>query len=207
MNENYSNKQVVTKVVKNDLETKNWKHLSAIMPVADKYKIARSLRLKGWKHLAGYYYENEKHIDAIVAFNKARQVALGDEQAIRGLFNSLIAVYNEQRENFSREDLVLLENQIDRLISFYTIHLPIEKAVIEDAEKLHTRIKVHLHSASSKEETPATHRVEYIYNALYGDMTIEEIRAEFARIMAPYFREKLEEDAINKKKKKRGSKK
>jgi hypothetical protein len=82
------------------------------MPVADKYKIARSLRLKGWKHL--------------------------------------------------------------------------------------------VHSAPSREETPATHRVEYIYNALYGDMTIDEIRAKFARIMAPYFRQKLEEDA---KKKKRGSKK
>jgi hypothetical protein len=204
MNENYSNKQVVTKVVKSDLETKNWQHLSAIMPVADKYRIARSLRLKGWKRLAGYYYENKKHIDAIVAFNKARQVALDDEHAIRGLFNSLIAVYDEQRENFSREDLVLLENQIDRIISFYTIHLPVEKEVIGDGEKLLTRIKVHLHSAPSKEETPATHRVEYIYNALYGDMTIEEIRAEFARIMAPYFREKLEEDA---KKKKRGSKK
>jgi hypothetical protein len=161
------------------------------------------LRLKVWNLLATHHHDNNQHIEAVVAFNKARQVAYADERSIRGLFNSLSAVYDEARNNFSREDLVLLENQISRPISFYTIHLPVDKAIIREGENLLTKIQEHIQTATSKEKTPATHKIEYIYNALDGDMTIKEIQAEFARIMAPYFREILEE----KPKKKRGSKK
>ena len=203
MSENQSNKQLVTQAVKNDIKTNNLEHLAAIMPVADRYRVAKSLRLKGWKYLAEHYRENKKHIEALVAFNKARQVKLNDYESFEGLINSLSIIYDEHKEVFSREDLVLLDNQLSRIVSFYTIHLPVEKPIVDEGQRLLLRIQSHLQSAPSKEETPATHKVEYIYNALYGDMTIEEIRAEFARIMAPYFRERLEEEP----KKKRGSKK
>jgi hypothetical protein len=156
------------------------------------------------EHLARHYRESKKHIEALLACNKARQAKLDDDEFFEGLINSFSIIYDEHKDVFSREAPVLLDNQLSRLVSFYTIHLPTDKPILDEGEILLSRIKYHLQSAPSKEETPATHKVEYIYNALYVDMTIEEIRAEFARIMAPYFRQKLEADA---KKKKRGSKK
>ena len=214
MNTSEYKKQIVIENVKKGIETKNWHQLSGIMPVADKYNISKILRLKGWKLLASHYKDTRKYIDAIVAFNKARQIKLIDNEAIQGLFNSLTVIYDEYQNDFSREDLVLLDNQVGRLISFYTIHLPVERSIVDDGIKLLSRIQSHLHSAPSKIETPATHKIEYIFNALYSDMTTTEIQAEFARIMAPYFRERMEKEESGdeekpkkKKKKKRGSKK
>jgi hypothetical protein len=106
-----------------------------MMPVANKYNVAKSLRLKGWKLLAKHYHDDKKHIDATVAFNNARQVTLSDEDSIKGLFNSLMVIYDEHKNYFSREDMILLDNRVSRLVSFYTIHLPVERSSIDEGEK------------------------------------------------------------------------
>jgi hypothetical protein len=184
-------KSIIRKAIPTYIKSNNWQRLSATMPLADTYKISKSLRRQGWNYLASYYHDNGQYIDAVIAYNKARRAVLDDRYAITGLLTSLTAIYNDLSDKFSREDLVLLDNQIDRLLSFYTVHHPIDSGLIEAGKTLSTRIKTQLQLAPSKVETPATHRIEAIYNALYSDMTIEEIRAEFARIMAPYFREHI----------------
>ena len=56
--------------------------------------------------------------------------------------------------------------------------------------------------AEEKIETPATFKVGQIHNAIYDDMTFEELQSEFARIIEPTVRDILEEKEKETKKKK-----
>jgi hypothetical protein len=67
------------------------------------------------------------------------------------------------------------------------------------------------YEAKDVEESKVSYRVQQIKNSLYGDMTTEEVRTEFARLLVPKLRERIssehDEEESAKDKKKTGTKK
>jgi hypothetical protein len=131
------------------------------------------------------------------------------------LIGAIWRMYQSFHGELSRDAVILLKDLLERLINYYKIHNPIFSPSVFAGQHLIMALREHVGIAPVSGSEKVERKINEIYNALYSDMTIEEVRAEFARIMAPHFRERMGQmekdesgdDEKPKKKKKRGSKK
>ena len=89
------------------------------------------------------------------------------------------------------------------IIDFHKLNYPEHQEIINPTEQLFRRIDYRLkYEAEDLQESKVTFRVKEIKDALYADMSPQEIRDEFARIIENDLRELLEEKKSAKSKKK-----
>jgi hypothetical protein len=138
--------------------------------------------------------ERGNHPSAIIAMNSARSLQPKDKPTLKRLVRQLGAFYEENESIFSREDLLLLQEPIVRIEAFHRLQQGRDEADLEVARNLIQRIRSKINNAPSKIESRVTHHVVRIESALYTSMTPEEVRAEFARIIAPTVREMLKKE-------------
>ena len=204
-------KRAVTIAVKKHIADENWDELDTLMPQADKYNCAKSLRRVGWMGVGDYRLNGNRVAEAVEAYNRARIVFPTDRDILHRLFKSLDAVCEQFKQNFSRQDLRKLEEPIEMFVNIYELKGMGDTEPILQGRQILQKIRFLIYDAPWKKETPATHAVQHIYDALYTGMTTEEVRAEFARLMAPVFREIIDkenpDDAKPKKKKTKKTKK
>jgi hypothetical protein len=189
-----STKALYTEAIRQNIAKKDWTKLADVMMEAEKVGVGKTLRRRGWYHLGLYEAERGNHPSAIIAFNSARFGQPGDKPVLKELFAQLEAFYVANESVFSREDLLLFEEPIEMIEGFCRLRSKKDDANLDRARKLIQRIQAKVNDAPSKRETPVTHHVVRIHSALYSNMTPEEVRAEFARIIAPTLREMLKED-------------
>ena len=200
-----NNKKLITVAVKKHLLVDNWQEIDTLMVHADKYQLPAKLRLKGWLGVAEYRFKKDKLAEAIEAYNRARILDPANENILEKLFGTLDRIFERFKVEFSRQDLRKLEEPIEKIINYYKVNEKAKALPIEYGQLLLQKIRFQIYDAPWRLETPATYAVQQIYDALYTGMTIEEVRAEFARLMAPIFREIIdkedsEEDKPKKKK-------
>ena len=196
-------KKVFTFHLKNSIEKEEWKKLVSLLPVAEEVEISTTLLRKGWI-LAGEYLAGEKDwTNAIISYNKARVKNPSTIYVFDKLINAFGSFYEQFKDKFSKADLKILKDPLFLLIDYYQLNYPKHQAHIEVGKELIQKINYRMkYVAEEKIETPATFKVEQIHNAIYDDMTFEELQSEFARIIEPTIRDILEEKDKETKKKK-----
>jgi hypothetical protein len=188
----FNTKQLYTEAIRQNITKKDWARLSDVMVEAEKAGVGKSLRAKGWYHLGLFEAERGNHPAAIVALNSARVLDSAPEKALSRMLEEMAAFYGDFEGRFSRQDLYTLSEGLERLASFHSIHSKVSASLQATQKKLAHWIERQKGNAPDKEETPASRHVQRIYAALYPPMTLEEVRAEFARIVEPLIRERLE---------------
>ena len=192
-----SDKEIYSEAIRQNVLKRDLTRLYDTMAEAEKAGVGKTLRKKGWVVLGRLEAERGNHPAAIIALNSARSTQPTDKLVVRKLFEQLEVFYEANESVFSREDLLLFEDPIERIEGFYRLRNEKDAAGLDRARKLIMRIQAKVNDAPSKIESRVTHHVERIYSALYSTMTPEEVRAEFARIIAPTLREMLKEDEAN----------
>jgi len=190
-----STRALYTEAIRQNIANKDWTKLLDVMMEAEKAGVGKTLRRSGWYHIGLYEAERGNHPAAIIALNSARMLDPVSESTLSRMFEEIEAFCQDFEGRFSRQDLHMLTISLERIASFYSFHSKIPKAVRDTEKRLAHWIADQFSTAPDKEETPASHHVQRICAALYPPMTIEEVRAEFARIVEPLVRERLERKA------------
>jgi hypothetical protein len=187
-----STKSVYEEAIRQNISKKDWQKLSEVMIGAEKVGVRKALRKAGWIQVGRFEASKGNHPSAIVAFNSARVLDPRPGYILGWMYEEVEAFCGDFDGRFSRQDLLVLEQALDRVGSFHSFHAKVPRDIQERGKRLTGWLEVRLSDAPLKDETPATHHVQRIYSALYPPMTIEEVRAEFARIVEPMIRERLE---------------
>ena len=188
-------KGLYEEAIRQNISKKDLPKLIDTMAEAEKAGVGKTLRRKGWFALGQFEAEKGNHPAAIIALNSARVLEAHPESALVLMFDEVEAFCHDFLGRFSRQDLFMLSKAIERIESFYSYHSEITAAARDGVNEIRRWIEDQLKIAEEKEETPASHHVQRIYAALYPPMTAEEVRAEFARLVEPLFRERLEHEA------------
>ena len=188
-------RELYSEAVRQNIVKKDWVRLSEVMIGAELARIPKPLRKRGWYHVGLYEAERGNHPGAIIALNSARALDSTPEKTLMRMFEEMKAFCHDFTGKFSRQDLYLLTKSLERIASFHSFHSQVSAAAENEGKKLEQWIEDQLRSATDQVETPATHHVQRICAALFPPMTIEEVRAEFARIVEPLVRERLEQKA------------
>jgi tetratricopeptide (TPR) repeat protein len=212
----FNQKTILAKRINNDLANKNFKDLSITYPIAEEYEVSKSLLKRAASQLGNYFVEEKRFDEAIKIFNKARVL----DQTNRSIFSKFIKCIDlffiENVEEFSKKDLAEFKQAILPIINFHKVNFPEHRQIIESIDHLFRRIDYRIeYVAKDVQESKVTFRIQQIKNALYDDdMTIEQVRQEAARLLAPTLRrmydeyekkeaeEKEEKKKVNDKKKK-----
>ena len=185
-------KHLYEEAIRQNIAKKDWSRLADVMTEAEKAGVGKELRKRGWYHVGLYEAERGNHPAAIAALNFARILDAKPGATLEKIVEEIEAFCQDFNGRFSRQDLYMLAKGLDRIVSFHSFHVKVPRAVQEKGKRLGVWIEDQQRTALDKEETPATHHVQRIYAALYPPLTIEEVRAEFARIVEPLIRERLD---------------
>ena len=188
-------RSLYAEAIRQNIANQDWTKLADVMMEAEKAGVRKELRRRGWYHLGLSEAERGNHPAAIIALNSARALDPDPEKTLNRMLEEVEAFCQDFVGRFSRQDLYMLSKSLERLASFHSFHSKVPAAVHDKQKRLAHWIEDQLRIALEKEETPASHHVERIYAALYPPMTIEEVRAEFARIVEPLVRERLDRKA------------
>jgi len=196
-------KKAFTFNLKQHIEKGEWQKLIKVLPGAEEVEVSTTLLRKGWI-LAGEYLAGEKDwTSAIISFNKARVRNPSTIYVFDELINAFGSFYEQFKNRFSKADLKILKDPLVLLIDYHQLNFPKHQAQVEIGKELIQKINYRMkYIAEEKIETSATFKVEQIHNAIYDDMTFEELQSEFARIIEPTIRDILEEKDKETKKKK-----
>ncbi len=200
-------KKMLTLRIKNNIDNEEWKSLIAAFPVAEEFEISKGLLKKAAKMIGEYFRSRDNYYKAVIFFNKARIRDLSVGNFFSSFVNSALKFFSENAEEFSKNDLVQFKDAISPIIDFHNLNYPEHREIIKPTELLFRRIDYRIkYVAQDVQETKVTHRVQQIKNALYADMSPQEIRDEFAKLIEDDLRELLEEKKSAKTKKKKSKK-
>ena len=185
-------KHLYEEAIRQNIAKKDWSRLADVMTEAEKAGVGKELRKRGWYHVGLYEAERGNHPAAIAALNFARILDAKPGATLEKIVEEIEAFCQDFGGKFSRQDLYMLAKGLDRIVSFHSFHVKVPRAVQEKGQRLAVWIEDQQRTAPDKEEPPATHHVQQIYAALYPPLTIEEVRAEFARVVEPLIRERLD---------------
>lgn len=186
-------KKLNSYALKEHLNKKNWEKIEELLPAAEVAGVSAGQLKKTWFALGQHQKEDDKVVSALVSFSSARKHDLDNSSILTEILDCLSGFIDRFEDKFSREDLLHLEYGLDRLYSFQKTRTTKEDENLRRAKELLTRIRYKKEEAPSKRETPATPYVFRVYAALHPDMTFEEVKVEFARVVAPLIRKKLVE--------------
>ena len=188
-------------------EHKNWEKLEKLLSMANNMGVPSTQLQKSWTALARYQKQQHQLASALVSFASARFYNVDNAILLYEILDCLNKYINETGTQLSREDLAHLEHGLYRLYTFQKTRPKTPDVDLQLAKELLTRIRHAKSDAPSKLKTPATTNVFRIFSALYPNMSQEEVKVEFARIVAPLVRKKLSEGNTDKPPGKKRSKK
>ena len=200
-------KELLTKRIQKNIKGKNWAKLAEAMPITLEYPTSKSIQFRGWRLVGNYYAEQENFADAIKAYNKARVI----KPSVVTVFDKMIAAadafYAYSRDLFSKSDLQKLKEALLPVLNYHSVNFPKHRSIVETGKSLIKRINYRIKfEAADAVETKVTYPVHIIYDALYGDMTEDQVRNEFARLLSPILREKISEKEKSSKSEKKKNK-
>lgn len=191
---NISPKSMITKRLQNAISRADYKDMQIVLPVAEEYKISPRTIKKVSQKIAEFYFK-EKHYDQSAIYsNKARSIDPSIKKNFELFCNSIIEFFKTNIDEFSKKDLDEFKKSIIPVIDFHKIKFPSHHKSIDEMEDLFKRIDYRKkYTAKEKEETKVSYRILQIKNALYSDMTSEQVRQEFAKLIAIPIRKILAE--------------
>jgi hypothetical protein len=196
-------KKVLNLRIKQNIENKEWQKLITALPVAEEAKISTSLLRKAWIYGGEYLFEKKDWVNVITFYNKARSINPSTVVVFDKLIQAFNLFFEQFKDKFSKQDLKTLRDPLILMIDYHEINFPKHQPLIEIGKELIQKIDYKIkYVATDQVETVATFKVQQIYNAIYDDMTFEQLRSEFARIIEPTVRELLDKKEKETKKEK-----
>jgi hypothetical protein len=206
------NKKLTTQVIIVYLKNKDYERLNAVLSLGEKYNLPKSIMKKAYLAAGEYLLSKDKTHEAIINLNKARNLDQKSGKTLQLFVDAVLRFFKDNVEEFSKKDLEEFKLTILPIIEFHKLKFPAQRKIIDSTSHMFKRIDYRIeYVAKEAVETKVTFRVHEIKNALYGDLTMEQVQQEFARLLVPRMREYLEKhgdeyDDKDKKKKKDGSK-
>jgi hypothetical protein len=197
----------VTAIIEAAVQKREVKKLLGWMEIGDKHKCRMDLRLKGWTLIGEYWLGQGNFVDGIIALNRARRCAGASTKLLGTVFGSLDAFIKRNQDKFIRSDLLSLSEEVDRLLNVYKMRGDWNSGPVIQGRKILSIVLEWAKRAPEKLEGPVTHHVQKIVDAFRTDVTKEEVRADFARLIAPVLRDLLEQDEKEKANKDKARKK
>lgn len=207
------NKKLNTYVITEYLKNKDYERLNAVLSLGEKYNLPKSLMKKAYLAAGKYLLSKDKTHDAIITLNKARNLDQKSGKTLQLFVDAVLRFFKDNVEEYSKSDLEEFKLTILPIIEFHKLKFPAQRSIIDSTSHMFKRIDYRIeYVAKEAVETKITFRVNEIKNALYGDLTMEQVQQEFARLLVPRMREYLEKhsdeyDDKDKKKKKDGTNK
>jgi len=199
----HEGKKLTTAMVNKFIKAKEYDKLVAVIPAAEKYNVAPSLIRSTCKKAGEYLITQQEYDKAIVIINKTRARDVKDKTILQLFINAVSKFFNSNVAEFSKKDLAEFKQTILPIIEFHKLKYLAHRKIVESTEHMFRRIDYRIkYEAKDVKESKVTYRVQQIKNSLYGDMTIEEVRQEFARLIVPKLREMLEKEEDSKEEKK-----
>ena len=196
-------KKILTLRIKQNIEKEEWQKLIHALPVTEDARISSSLLRKAWLYGAEYLFEKKDWVSAITFFNKVRSINPATISVFDKLIQAFGFFYEQFKEKFSKQDLIKLRDPLILMLDYHQVNFPKHQPLVEIGQELIQKIDYKInYVAAEKLETPATFKVQQIYNAIYDDMTYEQLRSEFTRIIEPTVRELLDKKEKETKKEK-----
>ena len=181
--------KLMTIAVEARLKNKDFKGLAGIIELVDKYNVKKPLRQKAWFQVGLNWQREGAQSDAIIALNSARVLSPLDAKILTPFFESFNRFLSDFRDDLSVEDLELLSDPVESLLEFYKAKGLWDAPALAMGKHVSRRINYIKADAKSAVETKASYQIERIVKALRENVTIEQVREEYARIMAPVFLE------------------
>ena len=183
-------KKAFTRKIKLHLENENWKALIEIFPGAQETAVSNTLLKSTALKIADYVYSKKRYYESIIFLNKARIREPKSKKIFQSFVNSVDFFFIETVEEFSKKDLEEFKQAILPVINFHKLKYPEHRQIIDSTDHLFRRIDYRIkYVAKDVQESKVTFRVQQIKNALYSDdMTIEQVRQEAGRLLAPTLR-------------------
>jgi hypothetical protein len=201
-------KKVFTFNIKRNIENEEWQKLIKVLPGAEDAGVSNTLLKSASKKVGKYLYSSNRYYEAIVFSNKARAKDSKTKSTFILFVNSVQMFFNENVEEFSKSDLAEFKQTILPIIDFHKLKHPAHRKIVDSTEHMFRRIDYRIkYVAKEIDESKLTFRIQQIKDSLYGDMTSEEVQHEFARLLVPKLREKLDEEDDNEEEKKTAKKK
>lgn len=200
-------REVITDALENAFAKKDYRKLDSLTLVADKYGVNKSLRYKTWITVGEHWFSEQQYVESTIAFNAARRIFPLRMKIVQQLFSSLSQYVQLYRNDFTKDDLIKLNHELKRILYFYKINKQWINPSIVNMRFLSNDIDELIEFAPIQIEGPATHRTDKIVDSLQNNVSMDEVKAEFARIITPYLLEALSENEEKPKKKSKKKKK
>ena len=200
-----NNKQIITTRLNKFLRDKNFEEVKSTMLAAESFGVSKSLLKKSYLFLGKSAIRDDQY-SAIIYLNKARAIDPASKIIFEHFVKAIQEFFQVNVEEFSKKDLEEYKQAILPIIEFHKLKYSAHRKIVDSMGHMFRRIDYRIkYKAKDVEESKITFRVQEIKNALYGDMTIEEVRTEFARLLGPKLRERIsseqyEEESPKKKK-------
>jgi len=210
-NINLLQRKVFANKIKQYSDSENWKSLKEIFAGAEDVGVSKTLLKNTALNIADYLHSKKMYHESIIFLNKARIRDQKSKKIFQTFVNAVDIFWKDTVEELSKNDLEEFKQAILPIINFHKVNFPEHRQIIDSTDHLFRRIDYRIkYVAKDVQESKVTFRVQQIKNALYSDdMTIEQVRQEAGRLLAPTLRrmyaERLEKDAEEKDKKKKAS--
>ena len=196
-------KQILTERVKQNIAKSDYEALIIALPIAEEEKVSQRLLYKGWKIAADFQESKNDIIQAIVSYNKARQI----KPSVIFVFDKVVSLIErfleKNKEGFSKTDLKLLKTTLETILNYHSVKFANHKKIVEHGRSLLDLINYREeYIAKDALETPLTFPVEKIYNAITENMTMQEVKQEAAHTFAEIIRRGKSKEKQKKKSKK-----
>jgi len=202
-NRNSFSQDILTEAKNLNLPKKELDLIERLKNPQDDPKFYSQLLLDSISLVAEGHEGNKIYDSAIIYFNKGRIISPATEKFFDGFVNNYILFYENYKNVCSVQDLNKLYQPFERILNYHEVNHNDHEHMLRRGRDLLIKINYRIkYNAKKAIETPATHKIDRIYNALYSDMSVSEIQAEFARIIEDDIRE-----IVDKKRKKKHKKK
>ena len=202
-------KKITTEMVKQFVKGNQFDKLVVLLPKVEKYQVSNSLFCSVYKKAGEYLIDKERFNESIIVLNKVRVRDNKSKPVFKSFVKAVDLFFKQNVEEFSKNDLEEFKQAILPIINFHKVNFPEHRQITDSTAHLFRRIDYRIkYVAKDVQESKVTFRIQQIKNALYDDdMTIEQVRQEAARLLAPTLRrmydeyEKKEGEGKDKKKK------
>jgi len=173
------------------------------MLAAESFGVSKSLLKRSYSFLGKSLADNSDYFSAILFLNKSRAIDPASKTIFEAFVNSIKKFFEVNVEEFSKKDLEEYKQAILPIIEFHKLKYSAHRKIVDSMSHMFRRIDYRIkYEAKDVKESKITYRTQQIHNAIYDDMTFEELQSEFTRIIEPTVRDLLDEKEKEKKKKK-----
>lgn len=193
---NINPKSIILKRLENAISKSDFKDMEIALPIAEEYKVSKSTIKKVAITIAEQHFIKKRFDQAIIFYNKARSIDPSKRKVFELFCKSIIEFFKNNIDEFSKKDLEEFKQAIRPSIDFHKMKFPAHRKAVDEIRELVRRIDYRKRNvAKEKKESKVTYRVLQIKDALYSDMTIEEVRKEYARLISTVILNQIKKNA------------